>query len=122
MLTILIVDDQPSVVDALIQRLALEPDFEVIGQANDGASALALARELHPDIVLTDFKMPNMDGLEVALALGEAEPRTRVVILTIYDTNSTRAQALAAGAAEFVTKHDTTEALLAALRRVAAIP
>src|SRR5689334_1764564 len=78
MLTILIVDDQPQVLDALRQCFAMEPDITIVGKANDGLSAVTLARELHPDIVLTDIKMPHMDGLEVARTLHEIAPETRV--------------------------------------------
>ncbi len=119
MLTILIVDDQPSVLDALRQCFALEPDIQIVGKARDGASALALAQELHPDIVLTDIKMPNMDGLSATRVLRQIEPKIKVIILSIYDDSSTRAQALSAGAVEFVGKHDPAEALLAAIRRAA---
>jgi DNA-binding NarL/FixJ family response regulator len=120
MLTILIVDDQPQVLDALRQCFAMEPDIAIVGKANDGLSAVALARELHPDIVLTDIKMPHMDGIEVARALHEIAPETRVVILSIYDGSANREQARAAGAAEFVCKHESAETLLAAVRRAAA--
>jgi len=117
MLTILIVDDQPSVLDALRQCFALEPDIQIIGKASDGVTALAMAQELHPDIVVTDIKMPNMDGLAATTALRKVEPKIKVIILSIYDDTSTRAQALSAGAVEFVGKHDPAEALLAAVRR-----
>jgi DNA-binding NarL/FixJ family response regulator len=120
MLTILIVDDQPSVLDALRQCFALEPDIRIVGNASDGQEALARARELHPDIVVTDIKMPIMDGLEVTTALREVSPETRVVILSIYDGSVNREQAKAAGAAEFVGKHDRAEDLLAAIRRAGA--
>jgi len=117
MLRILIVDDQPPVLDALRQCIAFEPDMLVVGKASDGLSAVALARELHPDIVITDIKMPNMDGIEVTRALHEAVPGARVVVLSIYDGIVTRELAREAGAVEFVGKHDPAEMLLAAVRR-----
>jgi DNA-binding NarL/FixJ family response regulator len=119
MVTMLLVDDQPSVLDALRQCLALEPDILVLGQAGDGTTALDMAQKLHPDIMLTDIKMPNMDGLSITLALRETAPEIKVVVLSIYDDNSTRNKALAAGAVEFVGKHDTADVLLAAIRRAA---
>ena len=117
MSTILIVDDQPSVLAALRQCFALEPDLQIIGDADNGLSALSLAQTLHPDIILTDLKMPIMDGLTATIELGKIEPKIKVIILSIYDDKSTRAQALSAGAFDFVRKHDPAEVLLAAVRR-----
>ena len=119
MLTILIVDDQPSVLHALYECFALEPDLKIIGKAEDGMEALALVRELRPDILLTDIKMPKMDGIAATVALKEIASETRVVILSVYDDQTTRTQALAAGAAAFVGKHDPAELLISELRRVA---
>ncbi|MEO8287479.1 MAG: response regulator transcription factor [Chloroflexota bacterium] len=118
MLTILIVDDQPSVLAALEQCFALEPDLSIVGYAADGNEALALAQQLHPDIVLTDIKMPNMNGIAATVALRAVAPEIKVVILTVYDNPATRAQALAAGADAFVAKHDDADVLLAAIRGV----
>ena len=119
MIRVLLVDDQPAVLDALRQCFALEPDLQIVGGASDGLGALALALELHPDIVLTDLKMPHMDGLTAIKALHEMEPATRVVVLSIYDDIATRAQAFAAGAVEFVAKHDSAETLIATIRQAA---
>ena len=118
--TVLIVDDQPAVLSAVRDWLAYETDLDIIGQAEDGVTALILAQELQPDIVLIDLKMPNMDGIATAEALREVAPQVRVVILTIYDDVASRARAQAAGVAAFVAKHDSVEALLAAIRKVAA--
>jgi DNA-binding NarL/FixJ family response regulator len=115
--TILIVDDQPAVLNALYQCFALEPDLQIVGKAGDGNEALALARELRPDIVLTDIRMPNMNGIVATAALREVTPLTRVVILSLYDDNATREQAIAAGAAAFVSKHDSAEMLIAAIKQ-----
>jgi two-component system response regulator DesR len=119
MLTILIVDDQPAVLNALQQCFALEPDIQIIGTAEDGVQALALVRELRPDILLTDIKMPQLDGIAATVALREMASETQVVILSVYDDHSMRTQALDAGAAAFVGKHDPAEVLIAELRRVA---
>lgn len=121
MLTLLIVDDQPSVLDALRQCFALEPDLLIVGKAADGEEALKLVKQLHPDIVLTDVKMPIMDGLTATAAMLEAAPDTKIVVLSIYDNQAMRDQAFAAGASAFVGKHDTAEALLAAVRGVAKV-
>jgi DNA-binding NarL/FixJ family response regulator len=118
--TILLVDDQPSVLNALRQCFAMEPDLQIIGTAEDGAQAIALVRDLHPDILLTDIKMPLMNGIVATRAVHQASPATRVVILSVYDDPLTRSQALAAGAAAFVAKHDPADLLIAEIRRVAA--
>lgn len=118
MTTMLIVDDQPSVLNALRQCFALEPDMVIIGNAEDGAEAIRLAERLHPDVVLTDIGMPDMDGIAVTIALRKADPHTKVVILSIHDDPTTRARAKAAGADAFVAKHDPAEVLIAAIRRV----
>lgn len=120
MIRVLIVDDQPAVLDALRQCFALEPDLQIVGKANDGQGALALAQELHPDIVLADIKMPNMDGLAATRALHRLEPAIKVIILSIYDDVATRTQAFSAGAVEFVAKHESAETLIAVVRHVAA--
>ena len=117
--TLIIVDDQPSITHAIREWLAFEPNMQVIGEAADGAAALALVRDLHPDIVLTDIKMPHMDGFSMANHLRESDPTVSVVVLTVHDNKANRARAQAAGVSAFVAKHEPAEALLAALRGVA---
>ncbi|HYP19144.1 MAG TPA: response regulator transcription factor [Chloroflexia bacterium] len=117
--TLIIVDDQPSITHAIKECLAFEPSLQVIGEATNGASALALVRALHPDILLTDIQMPDMDGFSVATQLRESHPAVSVVILTVHDNTANRARAKAMGVSAFVAKHEPAEALLAALRRVA---
>ncbi len=116
---VLIVDDQPAVRRGLKMRLELEPDVEVIGEAGDGAAAIALATEAQPDIVLMDVEMPGMDGISATRALRAAAPHSAVVVLTLYDDTATRARAKEAGAAAFVAKHRMEEELLAVVRRAA---
>lgn len=118
--TVLIVDDQPAVRSAVRDWLAYDTDLDIVGQAGDGTAALALAQELQPDIVLIDIKMPNLDGIATATALRQVAPQAQVIILTIYDDLASRAMAQAAGVAAFVAKHDSVDALLAAIREVAA--
>ncbi|HEY0069185.1 MAG TPA: response regulator transcription factor [Chloroflexia bacterium] len=117
-MTLIIVDDQPSITRAIKEWLAFEPNLHVIGEAANGASALVLARDLHPDIVITDIKMPDVDGFSVAAQLRQSDPQIRVVILTVHDNKANRERARAVGAA-FVGKHEPAEALLAVLRTVA---
>ena len=119
MIRIMIVEDQPSVRKGLHMRLNVEEDFSVIGEATDGEAAVALARSLHPDVVLMDVEMPLMDGLSAAKAIHEIYPHVAIVFLSIHDDALTRARAEAAGAAAFVPKSLPTDTLLATIRQVA---
>ena len=116
---LLLVDDRPAVRRGLRIWLALEPNMEVIGEADDGAEAISLARTLHPDVVLMDVEMPGMDGISATTALRQVVPQSAVVILTLYDDAATRTRAREAGAAAFVAKHRMEETLLAEIRRAA---
>jgi DNA-binding NarL/FixJ family response regulator len=120
MITLLVVDDQPSVRRGLRMRLALEPDLRTLGEACNGLEALAAVRSLQPDVVLMDVDMPHMDGIEATQTLAVLAPRTAVVILSIYDDEATRRRAQAAGAAAFVGKQAGDLALLDAIHRAAA--
>lgn len=117
MIRLLLVDDQPAVRRGLRMRLALEADFLVAGEAEDGVSALALMSELHPDVVVMDAQMPHMDGIIATVALRAAFPETAVVILSLHDDVATRKQAAAAGATAFLSKHAADTALVDVLRR-----
>ena len=116
---LLLVDDQPAVRRGLKMRIALEPDLEVVGTAGDATEAIPLARTLRPDVVLMDIEMPGMGGISAIAALRRVVPHSAVVIFTLYDDVAMRARAREAGAAAFVTKHQTEETLLATIRRAA---
>ena len=117
---VLLADDEPSVRRGLQMRLALEPDIEVVGEAPDGDAVVALAEELHPDVVVMDIRMPGLDGLRAARRLLDLVPETSVVILTLHDDPHARVMAGAASCAGFVGKHEPSEALLHAIRCAAA--
>jgi DNA-binding NarL/FixJ family response regulator len=119
---VLIADDQELVRTGFALILRPHPDIEVVGEATDGHDALAQARELHPDVVLMDVRMPRLDGLE-ATRLLFAEPAltaTRVLILTTFDLDGYVYEALRAGASGFLLKDAPAEQLVVAIRTVAA--
>jgi DNA-binding NarL/FixJ family response regulator len=118
MIRLLIVEDQPAVRQGLQMRLSAEPDFEVIGEAADGQTALDLVNRLCPDVVLMDVEMPCGDGIATTRALHLISPSTEVIILSLHDDACTQARAKQAGAAAFVGKSMPTETLLTTIRQV----
>jgi DNA-binding NarL/FixJ family response regulator len=119
-ITMLVVDDEPLIRQGLRAWLERVGHITVIGEANNGAEAVALAQTLHPDVVLMDISMPPSDGLAATASLRAAVPHCAVVLLSLYDDTSLRAHALAAGAAALVGKQEGVESLLAAIREAAA--
>jgi len=119
MITLLLVDDDAAIRRTLGIRLGLEPDLVIAGEADTGAAALALAETLQPAVVLMDVQMVGMDGITTTQMLRARVPRTRVVILTIYDETTLSARARAAGASAFVAKYGQVDVLLAAIRQAA---
>jgi DNA-binding NarL/FixJ family response regulator len=118
-ITVLLVDDQPQVLQGLSMLLALEPDVRVIGTAPTAEAGIELARRLRPDVVVMDVQLPGTDGITATRQLGRELPRSNVVILTLYGDSDTRHRAKLAGASGFVTKDDLDGALLAAIRQAA---
>ena len=116
--SIVLVDDQATLRQGLRMWLTLEPDLEVVGEAESGEAALRLVRSMSPDVVLMDVEMPDMDGIAATAALRATSPHVAVVILSLYDDARTRARAQDAGAAGFVSKHQAKTTLLATIRRV----
>jgi DNA-binding NarL/FixJ family response regulator len=116
MIRVLLVDDQTNVRRGLRMRLGLEPDFEVVGEASDGESALNMTRLLAPNVVVMDVRMPHMDGIAATAALHATYPHPAVVLLSLYDDDQTRARATAAGADAFVPKDCMQECLCEAIR------
>lgn len=116
MIRLLICDDQATVRDGLRLMLSLEPDFAVIGTAQDGAEAVELAVQTRPDLVLMDLKMPVMNGIEATRRLIAGLPATRVLVLTTYDADEWVFDAIRAGAAGYLLKDTPREALVAAVR------
>jgi DNA-binding NarL/FixJ family response regulator len=117
---LLIVDDQELVRTGFRLFLETQVDLEVVGEAADGAEAIERARELRPDVVLMDIRMPGMDGVEATASLLAAgiEPRPRVLVLTTFDLDEYVFGAIRAGAAGFLLKDAPRARLLEAIRVV----
>jgi len=108
---VLVVDDHPSFRRCARRLLAAE-GFEVVGEAENGATAVALARELAPDLVLLDIQLPDVDGFEVATRLLEREPGLPIVLVSSRDRTSYGARIEDSGALGFVTKAHLSGAVL----------
>ncbi|BCJ75749.1 DNA-binding response regulator [Catellatospora sp. IY07-71] len=118
MIKVLIADDQAMVRQGFGALLSAQPDLVVVGDAADGAEAVAAARRFDPDVVLMDVRMPVMDGLEATRRLAGAE-RPKVVILTTFDLDDYVYEALRAGASGFLLKDAPAADLVHAVRVVA---
>jgi DNA-binding NarL/FixJ family response regulator len=116
---IVVADDHQVVRDGFAGMLDTQPDFTVVGTASDGAEAVRICRQLSPDIVLMDVRMPGMDGIEATRQLAD-EGRPRILILTTFDLDEYVYDALRAGASGFLLKDVTAERLFDAVRVVAA--
>ena len=117
---VLVVDDQSMVRAGLRMLLSDQPDIEVVAEAGNGLDAVAQAHRFHPDVVLMDIRMPELDGLEATRRILGADPSVRVLILTTFNLDDYVYEALRAGASGFVLKDDPPEQLIAAVHTVAA--
>lgn len=118
-ISILVADDQALVRDGIVTVLSLADDIDVIGEAEDGERAVALAEELAPDVVLMDLRMPGMGGAEATAALARSAPGVRVLVLTTFADDASIDAALRAGAAGYLTKDAGREEMVAAIRAAA---
>jgi len=113
---VLIVDDHPIVRDGLQGILAAHHDFEVVGQAANGAEAVRQTQALRADVVLMDLRMPEMGGVEAIKLLRTRSPETHILVLTTYDTDAEVLSALEAGATGYLLKDAPREDLIRAVK------
>lgn len=118
MIRLMLVDDHPVMRAGLANLLSLQKTFEVVAQADDGESAIALWQKHRPDVCLLDVSMHGIDGIETMRRLRAVAPEARVLILTSSEAPEDMAQSLKAGAAGYVTKNLRHEELVAAIHEV----
>ncbi|ADB33317.1 two component transcriptional regulator, LuxR family [Kribbella flavida DSM 17836] len=117
---VLVADDQVVVRAGFAAIVNAEPDLTVVGQAGDGTTAVSLAGELDPDVVLMDIRMPGLDGLSATRLITGRGDRPRVLVLTTFDLDAYVYEALRSGASGFLLKDARPEDLLTAIRVIAA--
>src|SRR5919108_5412494 len=116
--TILIVDDNAQLRAMIRMISAQQPALHVVGEAEDGAEAIRLAHQLRPDIVLMDFVMPRVSGLEAMRRIKMDLPETKVIIMTVHTEEAYRRAAEASGTDAFLLKRTLMTALLPTIRRI----
>jgi DNA-binding NarL/FixJ family response regulator len=116
---VLIADDQPLMRAAFEMTLRPEEDIEVVGEATDGREAIEQARLLHPDVILMDIRMPELDGVEATRILSSEGEAAKILILTTFDIDEYVVEALRAGASGFLLKDIRADELVQAIRVVA---
>jgi len=117
---VVVADDQTAIREALATMLDLLPDIDVVGTAADGRQAAERVAELRPNVLLTDLRMPVMDGAQATAAVSEQSPGTAVIVLTTYDDEESILSALQAGARGYLTKEAGRDEIAAAIRAAAA--
>jgi two-component system, NarL family, response regulator DegU len=117
-INIVLADDHVLVRNGIKAMLESDADIDVIGEANNGVEALETARKLHPDILVLDIRMPEMNGLEAAAKLGAYSPDTRAVILSMHDSEEYVLQALDAGAYGYLLKDTDRNEFIKALKQI----
>lgn len=116
---ILLADDHPLVRSGLIKLLEPYKEFIVVGEASDGEEAIAMTKKLEPDIVIIDLSMPKLSGVEATKIIQKNNPSTKVLVLTMHDSEEYVYQILKSGAGGYVLKNSGKDELAAAIRAVA---
>uniref|UniRef100_A0AAU2JGQ7 Response regulator transcription factor n=1 Tax=Streptomyces sp. NBC_00049 TaxID=2903617 RepID=A0AAU2JGQ7_9ACTN len=116
---VVLADDQPLIRTGLAMVIADIPDIEVVGEAGNGAEAVRLARDLLPDVVVMDIRMPGMDGIEATRMIAQEVGAPHVIVLTTFDDDDNVYESLRAGAAGFLVKDMALDDIIAAVRVVA---
>jgi len=111
-------DDHPIMLAGLRNLIEAEPDFELVGEATNGAAALKLIREQKPDVAILDISMPEMNGIMVARKLAEELPQVKLMVLTLHEDRAYLRQALDVGVRGYVLKRSAAENLVQAIRAV----
>lgn len=115
---ILVADDHPVVRDGLVAILTTQADFEVVGEASNGLEALEIAHQRHPNVVLLDLEMPELDGVHTIQQLQQQAPEIRVIVFTAFDTDERILRAVKAGAQGYLLKGVPREEIFNAIRVV----
>jgi DNA-binding NarL/FixJ family response regulator len=118
LISVVLADDQALVRGGFRMILDAEPDMTVVGEAADGRKAVSLVRELEPDVVLMDIRMPELDGIEATRLLARHGAPTRVLVLTTFDLDEYVYQALRVGASGFLLKDVSPEDLVSGVRMI----
>lgn len=118
MIRVLLVDDDDRVRRGWQMGLALEPDVEVVGTTGELETAVTIAATTQPHVILLDIKLPGITGLSGMAQLRQAAPHCAIIIVTVYDSEANRQQALSAGADAFLSKQANFDDLLALIRRL----
>ena len=119
-LRVLVADDHPVVLAGIRALLNRNPGVEIIGEAHDGRTALQMAIELQPSILVLDFSMPDLNGVEVTKRLLAERPHSKVIVLTVHEDRSYLRKLIEVGAVGYVLKRSAADDLLRAIQAVAA--
>jgi DNA-binding NarL/FixJ family response regulator len=115
---VLLVEDQQLIRSGLSTMIGLQPDMEIVGEADNGRSAVELAQKLSPDIVLMDIAMPELNGIDATQQVAALDPPPKIIVLSLYSDQRHVTDALKAGASGYVVKDSPLEELVLAIRAV----
>lgn len=117
-ISVLVVDDHPMFREGVVSVLESEDDMEAVGEAQDGAQAVEMFKQLRPDVVLMDLQMPGLDGVQAISAIRKEAPEARIVVLTTYSGDVQALRALKAGASGYLLKSSVRRELINTVRAV----